>query len=75
MNHLAHLIFGHIDLWTALIALLCGALQVRRSWNVSRWSEATLLWIAFWAMGLGGTVWIRNAYSVWPVHRRADRLA
>ena len=54
MNHLVRLIFGHIDLWTALIALLCGALQVRRSWNVSRWSEATLLWIAFWVMGLGG---------------------
>ena len=54
MNHLVRLIFGHIDLSTALIALLCGALQVRRSWNVSRWSEATLLWIAFWVMGLGG---------------------
>ncbi len=54
MNHLVRLIFGHINLWIALIALLCGALQVRRSWNVSRWSEATLLWIAFWVMGLGG---------------------
>jgi len=54
MNHLVRLIFGQIVLWTALISLLCGALQVRRSWNVSRWSEATLLWIAFWVMGLGG---------------------
>ncbi len=37
-----------------MIALLCGALQVRRSWNISGWPEATLLWTSFWVMGLGG---------------------
>ncbi len=54
MNHLFRLILGHLDLWTALIALLCGVLQVRRCWSVGRWSEATLLWIAFWVMGICG---------------------
>ncbi len=75
MNHLVRLIFGHIDLWTALIALLCGALQVRRSGNIIRWSEATPALDRLLGHGSRGTLWIRNAYSVWPVHRRADRLA
>ena len=40
--------------WTLLLALLLGALQTRRQRSVSRWSEASLLWIAFWVMGVAG---------------------
>lgn len=54
MRSLLSLILGHLDLWTVLIAVIGGSLEARRSWTVARWAEGTLLWIAFWVMGVYG---------------------
>ncbi|MCB4394056.1 hypothetical protein FZZ91_02925 [Synechococcus sp. HB1133] len=29
-------------------------MQTRRAWRLDRWAEASLLWIAFWVLGIGG---------------------
>ena len=55
MNHLIGLLLGHLDLWTALLALSLGALKVRQQWSRSRWAESTLVSLAFWVMGIYGT--------------------
>ena len=54
MNSALGLLLGHLDVWMLLLALICGLVQVRAAWDPGRWSEATLLWIAFWVMGIGG---------------------
>jgi len=50
------LLLGHLDLWTLVIALIGAGFAVRRSPSLARWSEATLLWIAFWVLGVNGLV-------------------
>ena len=54
MRTLVHFLLADYGVWTLLLALLLGALQTRRQWTLSRWSEASLLWIAFWVLGVGG---------------------
>lgn len=55
MQHLIALVLGHVDLWTALIALSIGVFKTRQHWSRARWAESTLVSIAFWVMGLYGT--------------------
>ena len=40
--------------WTMILALLLAVLQTRRAWRVDRWAEASLIWIDFWVLGIGG---------------------
>ena len=54
MRALVHFFLADTGVWTLLLALLLGALQTRQQWTLSRWSEASLLWIAFWVLGVGG---------------------
>ncbi|KZR88963.1 hypothetical protein MITS9508_01786 [Synechococcus sp. MIT S9508] len=54
MRGLVHFFLADTGVWTLLLALLLGALQTRQQWTLSRWSEASLLWIAFWVLGVGG---------------------
>ena len=54
MTTLMHFLEADYGVWTLLLALLLGALQTRQQWTLSRWSEASLLWIAFWVLGFGG---------------------
>lgn len=56
MGRALQLFLGHLDLWSLVIALIGGGLAVRRSPSPGRWSEATLLWIAFWVLGVNGLV-------------------
>ena len=43
-----------VPVWTLILALLLAVLQTRRAWRVDRWAEASLIWIAFWVLGIGG---------------------
>ena len=54
MAGLVRFLLQDTGVWTLVLALLLGALQTRRQGSVSRWSEASLLWIAFWVMGVAG---------------------
>ena len=54
MAGLVRFLLQDTGVWTLLLALLLGALQTRRQASVSRWAEASLLWIAFWVMGVAG---------------------
>ena len=54
MRTLVHFLLADYGVWTLLLALLLGALQTRRQWTLSSWSEASLLCIAFWVLGVGG---------------------
>ena len=54
MTTLMHFLEADYGVWTLLLALLLGTLQTRQQWTLSRWSEASLLWIAFWVLGVGG---------------------
>ena len=54
MAGLVRFLLQDTGVWTLVLALLLGALQTRRQGSVSRWSEASLLWIAFWVLGLAG---------------------
>ena len=54
MRRVVHFLLADYGVWTLLLALLLGALQTRQQWTLGRWSEASLLWIAFWVLGVGG---------------------
>ena len=54
MAELVRFLLQDTGVWTLLLALLLGALQTRRQASVSRWAEASLLWIAFWVLGIAG---------------------
>ncbi len=54
MAELVRFLLQDTGVWTLLLALLLGVLQTRQQITLSRWSEASLLWIAFWVMGVAG---------------------
>lgn len=54
MAALLRFLLQDTGVWTLILALLLGALQTRQQISPSRWSEASLLWIAFWVMGIAG---------------------
>jgi hypothetical protein len=54
MRGLVQFLLSNTGVWTLLLALLLGALQTRQQWTLNRWSEASLLWIAFWVLGVSG---------------------
>lgn len=54
MASLVRFLLADVSLWTLALALLLGFLQCRRQWQVGRWAEASLLWIAFWVLGVAG---------------------
>ena len=54
MEPLIRFLLADYALWTLILALLLGALQTRHQWQWSRWAEASLLWIAFWVLGVTG---------------------
>ena len=54
MEKLIHFILSDYSLWTVVLALVLGVLQTRHQWRISRAAEASLLWIAFWVLGVGG---------------------
>ena len=55
MESAIRLLLGHLDLCTALVALLIGVLKSRKHWTRGRWAESTLISVAFWVMGIYGT--------------------
>ena len=48
------LLLGEFNVWAILIALIGGSLEVRRQFSWERWADRTLLWIAFWVLGVNG---------------------
>jgi hypothetical protein len=54
MERLIRFLLADVPVWTLAIALLLGWIQTRRQWDVGRWAEASLLWIAFWVLGVAG---------------------
>ena len=54
MEALIRTLLANVAVWTLLLALLLAALQTRRAWRLDRWAEASLLWISFWVLGIGG---------------------
>jgi len=54
MSNLIRFTLSDYGVWTLAVALLIGLAQTRRNLTWSRWSEASLLWIAFWVLGVGG---------------------
>ena len=54
MAALIRALLSHVPVWTLILALLLAVLQTRRAWRVRRWAEASLIWIAFWVLGIGG---------------------
>ena len=49
-----HWLLAQLNVWTILIALIGGSLEVRRQFSWPRWADRTLLWIAFWVLGING---------------------
>ena len=54
MAALIRALLSNVLVWTLILALLLAVLQTRRAWRVDRWAEASLIWIAFWVLGIGG---------------------
>ena len=54
MRGLVQFLLADTGVWTLLLAFLLGALETRQQWTLSRCSEASLLWIAFWVLGVSG---------------------
>ena len=54
MADLIRALLSNVPVWSLILALLLAALQTRRAWRVDRWAEASLIWIAFWVLGIGG---------------------
>ena len=54
MEALSRALLANVPVWSLILALLLAALQTRRAWRLDRWAEASLLWIAFWVLGIGG---------------------
>ena len=54
MAALIRALLSNVPVWTLILALLLAVLQTRRAWRVDRWAEASLIWIAFWVLGIGG---------------------
>ena len=54
MEALIRTLLANVAVWTLLLALLLAALQTRQAWRLDRWAEASLLWISFWVLGIGG---------------------
>ena len=48
------LLLGEFNVWTILIALIGGSLETRHQFSWPRWADRTLLWIAFWVLGING---------------------
>ena len=54
MEVLIRALLANVPVWSLIFALSLAALQTRRGWRLDRWAEASLLWIAFWVLGLAG---------------------
>ena len=54
MEALMRALLANVPVWTLILALSLAALQTRRGWRLDRWAEASLLWIAFWVLGVAG---------------------
>ena len=54
MADLIRALLSNVPVWSLILALLLAALQTRRAWRLDRWAEASLIWIAFWVLGIGG---------------------
>ena len=54
MAGLIRALLSNVPVWSLILALLLAALQTRRAWRLDRWAEASLIWIAFWVLGIGG---------------------
>ena len=54
MADLIRALLSNVPVWSLILALLLAAVQTRRAWRVDRWAEASLIWIAFWVLGIGG---------------------
>ena len=49
-----HFLLADDSLWTLGLALVLGVVQTRHDWRVGRFAESSLIWIAFWVLGVGG---------------------
>ena len=54
MEQALRFLLSDYSLWTVVLALVLGVLQTRNQFTISRAAEASLLWIAFWVLGVGG---------------------
>jgi len=54
LDKIIQFILSDYSVWTLALALIIALVQTWRNATWSRWSEASLIWIAFWVLGVGG---------------------